>query len=84
MRTSVNAPGPIHFEGGTDPLAPRRRALGRLARDGYRVGRIIAPINPTQDPGLPFATRDRAILATHAREWPPYPPFGGAFLDERM
>lgn len=34
------------FEGGTDPVAVRLAALGRLARAGYPVGRTIAPIMP--------------------------------------
>jgi spore photoproduct lyase len=32
VRMSVNAPGLIRFKGGTDPLAVRLHALGRLAR----------------------------------------------------
>ena len=34
------------FEGGTDPVAVRLAALGRLARAGYPVGLTIAPIMP--------------------------------------
>jgi spore photoproduct lyase len=49
VRMSVNAPSLIRFEGGTDPLAVRIHALGRLARDGYRVGLTIAPIQPVDD-----------------------------------
>ena len=46
VRISVNAPALIRFEGGTSPLSSRLAALGRLARDGYRVGLTIAPIQP--------------------------------------
>ena len=49
VRMSVNAPTLIRFEGGTSPLAARVAALGRLARDGYRVGLTIAPIQPLGD-----------------------------------
>jgi spore photoproduct lyase len=38
VRMSVNAPALIRFEGGTSSLAARLHGLGRLARDGYRVG----------------------------------------------
>lgn len=44
VRFSVNAPDLIRFEGGTSPLSARLEALGRLARDGYRVGLTVAPI----------------------------------------
>ncbi|WP_217433618.1 spore photoproduct lyase family protein [Caulobacter sp. S45] len=46
VRMSVNAAPLIRFEGGTSPLAARLAALGRLARDGYRVGLTVAPIQP--------------------------------------
>lgn len=46
VRMSVNAAPLIRFEGGTSPLAARLQALGRLARDGYRVGLTVAPIQP--------------------------------------
>lgn len=49
VRMSVNAPSLIRFDGGTDPLDVRLHALGRLARDGYRVGLTIAPIQPAED-----------------------------------
>ena len=49
VRISVNAPALIRFEGGTDPLGVRLHALGRLARDGYRVGLTMAPIQPVAD-----------------------------------
>ncbi len=49
VRMSVNAPALIRFEGGTSPLAARLRGLGRLARDGYRIGLTIAPIQPVED-----------------------------------
>ena len=48
VRMSVNAQPLIRFEGGTSPLAARLGALGRLARDGYRVGLTIAPIQPVE------------------------------------
>ncbi|GJE53803.1 Spore photoproduct lyase [Methylobacterium thuringiense] len=44
VRMSVNAPALIRYEGGTSPLAARIEALSRLARDGYRVGLTVAPI----------------------------------------
>ena len=46
VRMSVNAPALIRFEGGTSPLQARLDALARLARDGYRVGLTVAPIQP--------------------------------------
>ena len=47
IRASVNAHGVAgRFEGGTDPVAVRLAALGRLARAGYPVGLTIAPIMP--------------------------------------
>ena len=46
VRMSVNAPCLIRFEGGTSGLADRLRALGSLARDGYKVGLTVAPIQP--------------------------------------
>ena len=49
VRMSVNAPDLIRFEGGTDPLAVRLDALGRLARAGYKVGLTVAPIQPLGD-----------------------------------
>ena len=49
VRMSVNAPDLIRFEGGTSPLGSRVRGLGRLARDGYRVGLTIAPIQPVEN-----------------------------------
>ena len=48
VRMSVNAAPLIRFEGGTSPLADRLAALGRLARDGYRVGLTVAPIQPVE------------------------------------
>ncbi len=48
VRVSVNAAPLIRFEGGTSPLADRITALGRLARDGYRVGLTVAPIQPVE------------------------------------
>ena len=49
VRMSVNAQALLRFEGGTSALAARLHALGRLARDGYRVGLTIAPIQPVED-----------------------------------
>ena len=46
VRMSVNAPSLIRFEGGASRLSARIAALGRLARDGYRVGLTVAPIQP--------------------------------------
>ena len=46
VRMSVNAQPLLRFEGGTSGLAARLQALGRLARDGYRVGLTVAPIPP--------------------------------------
>ncbi len=48
VRMSVNAPALIRFEGGTSPLTDRLCALGRLARDGYKVGLTVAPIQPVE------------------------------------
>ena len=44
MRASVNPVGYARFEGGTDKVADRLRALRRMADVGYRVGLTIAPI----------------------------------------
>ncbi|KQP18954.1 spore photoproduct lyase family protein [Methylobacterium sp. Leaf100] len=49
VRMSVNAQGLIRFEGGTSPLQARLDGLARLARDGYRVGLTVAPIQPFAD-----------------------------------
>ena len=49
VRMSVNARSLLRFEGGTDALDARLEALGRLARDGYRVGLTVAPIQPVED-----------------------------------
>ena len=46
VRMSVNPSPLLRFEGGTSPLAARLHALGRLARDGYKVGLTVAPIQP--------------------------------------
>ena len=56
VRVSVNAPSLIRFEGGADPLVARLHALGRLARDGYRVGLTVAPIQPVEDWRGEYAT----------------------------
>ncbi len=44
MRASINPRAFARFEGGTDPVAARLLALGRMARAGYPVGLTIAPI----------------------------------------
>ena len=44
MRASVNPLRFARFEGGTDPVAKRLAALGRMARAGYPVGLTVAPI----------------------------------------
>ena len=49
VRMSDNAAALIRYEGGTSPLQERLAALGRLARDGYRVGLTVAPIQPVTD-----------------------------------
>ncbi len=49
VRMSVNAPSLVRFEGGTSPLAARLRGLGRLARDGFKVGLTVAPIQPVEN-----------------------------------
>lgn len=46
IRMSVNAPGLIRFDAGADPLSVRLAGLGQLARDGYRIGLTVAPIQP--------------------------------------
>ncbi|GEP12361.1 spore photoproduct lyase [Methylobacterium gnaphalii] len=56
VRMSVNAPSLIRHEGGTSPLAARLDALARLARDGYRVGLTVAPIQPVEDWREGYAT----------------------------
>ena len=48
VRMSVTPQALIRFEGGTSPLAARLHALGRLARDGYKVGLTVAPIQPLE------------------------------------
>ncbi len=48
VRMSVNAPALLRFEGGASPLRNRLHALGRLARDRYRVGLTVAPIQPIE------------------------------------
>ena len=64
VRMSVNAPALIRFEGGADPLAARLHALGRLARDGYRVGLTVAPIQPVENWRAEYA----ALFDLAARE----------------
>ncbi len=49
VRMSVNAQDLLRFEGGTSALAARLQGLGRLARDGYRVGLTVAPIQPVEN-----------------------------------
>ena len=49
VRMSVNAAPLARLEGGTSPLPARLHALGRLARDGYKVGLTVAPIQPVED-----------------------------------
>ena len=44
MRASVNPPAYARFEGGTDKVADRLRALRRMADAGYLVGLTVAPI----------------------------------------
>jgi spore photoproduct lyase len=44
MRASINPPAYARFEGGTDPVASRLRALRRMADAGYPVGLTVAPI----------------------------------------
>ena len=48
VRMSVNAAPLVRLEGATSPLAARLHALGRLARDGYKVGLTVAPIQPVE------------------------------------
>ncbi len=64
VRMSVNAAALIRFEGGTSSLAARLRGLGRLARDGYRVGLTVAPIQPVEDWRAAYAD----LFAMAARE----------------
>ena len=66
VRMSVNAPDLIRFEGGTSPLQARLDALARLARDGYRVGLTVAPIQPVENWQVGYAelfTRTAQTLA---------------------
>ena len=64
VRMSVNAPDLLRFEGGTSSLAARVAALGRLARDGYRIGLTVAPIQPLAD----WRAGYDALFAMVARE----------------
>ena len=64
VRFSVNAPALIRYEGGTSPLAARIEALGRLARDGYKIGLTVAPIQPFDGWQADFG----ALFAAVARE----------------
>ena len=48
VRMSVNAAPLMRFEGGTNYLPERVTALGALARDGYKVGLTVAPIQPVE------------------------------------
>ena len=48
VRMSVNAAPLMRFEGGTSPLPERLKALGALARAGYKVGLTVAPIQPVE------------------------------------
>ncbi len=63
VRMSVNAAPLVRFEGGTSPLAARLHALGRLARDGYRVGLTVAPIQPLEGWRDAYADLFRAAAA---------------------
>ncbi|MBE7219535.1 MAG: radical SAM protein [Caulobacteraceae bacterium] len=64
VRVSVNAAPLMRFEGGTSPLPARIAALGRLARDGYKVGLTVAPIQPVEGWRDAYA----ALFADVARE----------------
>ncbi len=48
VRFSLNIPDLMRFEGGTSALPARLRALGQLARCGYKVGLTVAPIQPVE------------------------------------
>ena len=63
VRMSVNAAPLIRFEGGTSPLADRIAALGRLARNGYRVGLTVAPIQPIDGWREAYATLFAQVAA---------------------
>jgi spore photoproduct lyase len=69
-RVSVNAePIAGRLEGGTDPVAARLAAAGRLARAGYPVGLVIAPIVPIEGWRARYAAlldAARAALPAHA------------------
>ena len=67
VRFSVNAPALIRFEGGTSPLAARIEALGRLARDGYRVGLTVAPIQIFEGWQEGYATLFASVAEALAR-----------------
>lgn len=45
-RFSVGPPGVERLEGGTAPVAARLQAASRLARAGYPVGLVVAPVMP--------------------------------------
>ena len=63
VRMSVNAASLIRFEGGTSSTAARIGALGQLARDGYRVGLTVAPIQPVQNWRGEYAALFDAVAA---------------------
>ncbi len=69
VRMSVNAQALLRFEGGTSALEARLQALGRLARDGYRVGLTVAPIQPVDDWRAGYA--DLFAMAARALEGVP-------------
>ena len=56
----------MRFGGGTSPLAARLQAIGRLARDGYKVGLTVAPIQPVEDWRQGYADLFAAAAAAFA------------------
>ena len=76
VRMSVNAQPLIRFEGGTSTLAARLSALGRLARDGYRVGLTVAPIQPVEGWRETYADAVRPGRARAGRRARPRPDRG--------
>jgi spore photoproduct lyase len=65
-RFSMNAPSLLRFEGGTSPLPARIEALARLARDGYKIGLTIAPIQVFEGWREDYTSLLRSIAAALA------------------
>jgi spore photoproduct lyase len=82
VRMSVNAQPLLRFEGGTSALGARLHALGRLARDGYRVGLTVAPIQPVE--GWREAYADLFDLAARELDGAPDLDLTAEFITHRF